>query len=61
MKKKNTGKKRINCLNCRHYYVTWDKNFPRGCKAMGFKTRYSPAGEVYRSSGLRCLSYSPKK
>ena len=31
------------CGDCKHYYVTWDKDFPYGCKAMGFKSRTYPA------------------
>ncbi len=61
LKSNRASENRINCLNCRHYYITWDRNFPRGCRALEFKTRFSPAVVVYRSSGMKCLYYSPKK
>ncbi|MDY6880781.1 MAG: uracil-DNA glycosylase [Thermodesulfobacteriota bacterium] len=49
------------CYKCEHYYVTWDKNFPHGCRAMMFKSRRLP-GMVVRSStpGTDCLSYKKK-
>jgi len=38
------------CCNCKHYHVTWDKDFPWRCKAMGFKSRTYPA-----QGGQGCL------
>ena len=29
---------RANCFRCKFFYVTWDNRFPRGCRAMGFKS-----------------------
>ncbi len=54
-------KKRINCNNCIHYYITWDKKFPRGCSAMKFKSKQMPSVLVYNSSGAPCLKFMPKK
>jgi len=51
----------INCNSCRHYYITWDRNFPYGCRAMGFKCRESPSEAVYKSSGIGCLLFEPKE
>ncbi len=48
------------CLDCRHYYVTWDKEFPYGCKAMGFKSRTAPCLVTKDASGLACLSFAAK-
>ena len=53
--------KKINCYNCLHYYVTWDKDFPMGCKALDFKTRYFPAQVVQRASGMHCYYFKSKK
>jgi len=53
-------KKEISCYKCKYFYITWDKNFPNGCKALGFKTAKNPAQVVYESSGMICLAYSPK-
>ncbi|MBN2329618.1 MAG: uracil-DNA glycosylase [Candidatus Omnitrophica bacterium] len=51
---------KANCRNCAHFYITWDKNFPYGCRIMGFKTRRLPCMTVYESSGMDCQSFQPK-
>ncbi|MEK3806810.1 uracil-DNA glycosylase [Bacillus sp. FSL H8-0547] len=51
----------INCLKCAHYYVTWDRQFPNGCRAFGFKSAARPSAEVKKSSGENCLKYTLKK
>jgi hypothetical protein len=48
------------CNSCIHYYITWDKKFPYGCKAMGFKTHEVPSLSVYKSSGTECLLFQSK-
>jgi hypothetical protein len=48
------------CGDCTHYYVTWDKDFPYGCKAMGFKSRTCPAQEVRNASGMDCQLFERK-
>ncbi|MEO5348810.1 MAG: hypothetical protein H7836_04105 [Magnetococcus sp. YQC-3] len=50
----------IDCRNCCHFQVTWDADFPRGCRAMGFKTSQWPWMEVLRSSGEPCLQFQEK-
>ncbi len=49
------------CRNCKHYYVTWDKYFPYGCRALDFKSKTLPAIAVRASSGMPCLSFAPKE
>ncbi len=51
---------RINCRNCKYYYITWDASMPYGCKAFGFKTRQIPSVVVYQSSGQACQGYEEK-
>jgi len=51
----------IFCKNCKYFYITWDKRFPYGCKALGFKSRALPAAEVRASSGAPCLYFVKKK
>jgi len=51
---------RINCLKCKHYYVTWDPNFPKGCRAYGFKSAAMPSMAVLSSSGKSCMSFEEK-
>jgi hypothetical protein len=57
---RNTAKsKYIDCHRCMHYYVTWDEDFPHGCRAMKFKGQQLPSALVYQSSGMSCLLYVP--
>lgn len=52
----------IDCHKCKHYYVTWEKDFPHGCKAMGFKSRQLPNIVVCTSTpGMECLSFRIKE
>ena len=50
----------IDCNQCRYYYITWDKTFPYGCKAIGFKSKQLPSVEVRASSGCDCLLFKKK-
>ena len=52
---------RIDCRICIYYFVTWNDQFPHGCRAMGFKSRRSPIDEVRSAmKGADCLLYRPK-
>ena len=51
---------KVNCMKCKHYYVTWDPSFPKGCKLYGFKTSRLPASLVYESTGKQCESYEER-
>jgi hypothetical protein len=51
---------KINCRTCKYFYVTWDRNFPNGCKAYGFKSQEFPSVFVYKSSGSACKGYVKK-
>jgi len=51
---------RIDCMKCRHYYVTWDPNYPKGCRAFGFKSHAMPSIAVRSSSGKPCMSFESK-
>lgn len=48
------------CIGCAYYYITWDKNFPNGCKGFGFKSKKIPFIEVKECSGQDCQMYMPK-
>ncbi|MEA2061181.1 MAG: uracil-DNA glycosylase [Thermodesulfobacteriota bacterium] len=52
--------KRINCHNCCHFYITWDPDFPCGCRAMGFKGKQLPSTTVLRSTGKPCMLFKKK-
>ncbi|RJQ65980.1 MAG: uracil-DNA glycosylase [Desulfobacteraceae bacterium] len=51
---------RIDCHRCSHYFVTWQREHPHGCKRMGFKSALLPSAEVYRASGTACLAFEFK-
>ena len=48
------------CIRCQNYYITWDKDFPHGCKAMGFKSHKIPYTVVREASGSECLAFVDK-
>ncbi len=41
-------------MRCRHFYVTWDRDHPRGCRAYGFKSQALPSAVVLQESGIPC-------
>lgn len=52
----------MDCYKCKYYYVTWNKNFPHGCKAMNFKSRKIPSIVVRDSSlGIDCILFEAKR
>ncbi|WP_438318953.1 uracil-DNA glycosylase [Sporosarcina sp. FA9] len=50
-----------NCFECQHFFVTWEQQNPRGCRAHGFKSRPLPSVIVKQSSGMDCLLFQQKK
>jgi hypothetical protein len=55
-----TRSESVHCRTCRHYYITWDRKFPHGCKAAGFRSAAMPHLEVFAASGRTCLLYEKK-
>jgi hypothetical protein len=54
-------KKKLNCHECKHYFITWDNKARYGCRFYNMKTKENPATVVYRNSGMQCQAFSPKK
>ncbi|QGG47230.1 Uracil-DNA glycosylase [Heliorestis convoluta] len=54
-------KKRINCLRCEHFYITWEDRHPRGCRLLNFKTAHMPSLVVFQSCGHPCTGFQEKK
>jgi len=54
-------KRNVDCRKCINFYITWDKKYPRGCRAMGFTCREMPSVIVYKASGAECLRFEEKK
>jgi hypothetical protein len=53
-------KEKIDCFRCKHFFITWDETFPRGCRALGFKSREMPFLLVHQASGMDCLKFEKK-
>ncbi len=51
---------RPDCLHCVHYFVTWEANQPRGCRAYEFKSLDLPSDVVFASSGQACQLFERK-
>ncbi len=49
------------CLHCKHYYVTWDPQAPRGCKAYNFKSSQVPSVVIKTESKKDCYLFDPKE
>jgi hypothetical protein len=58
MTKNNPNK--VDCFKCIYFKITWDKQKPYGCTAMGFKSKLLPSLEVYKNSGNKCLMFKKK-
>jgi hypothetical protein len=53
-------KEKVGCFQCKHFFITWDPKFPRGCRALGFKSKEMPYRMVYEASGMDCLKFEKK-
>ena len=50
-----------NCNKCEHFYVTYKKNFPYGCRAFGMISKNYPYSEIKKVSGTNCALFSSKE
>ncbi len=44
-----------------HFYVTYKKNFPYGCKAFGVISKNNPYLEIKKVSGTDCALFQKKQ
>ena len=51
----------INCFFCEHFYITYERRFPYGCRALGFKSVRMPSVDVYKSSDMDCALFERKE
>lgn len=54
------NKKYVNCLKCKHFFITWNTNFPRACSVFGFKGKNLPSQQVFNTTGKKCPSFEKK-
>ncbi len=59
--KKQAKEQAPNCLQCAYYHITWDVNFPHGCRAIGFKSKRRPQLDVLQNSGSSCLAFEQRQ
>jgi len=52
--------RKSDCMHCRHFFITWLGDFPRGCRAYGFRSPDLPSVVVQRESGVPCQLFSPR-
>ena len=57
---RNRAAERPDCLHCVHYFVTWETDRPRGCRAYEFKSVEVPSEVVLASSGEPCKLHERK-
>ena len=51
----------VDCNTCAHFFITWDKRFPYGCRAMSFMSSNLPNKDVLELEGRDCLIYRNKE
>lgn len=49
------------CRGCQHFGVSYDRDLPYVCRAMGFKSKTMPIWEVRSVVVHGCLAYQPRK
>ena len=54
------GGKEVQCNNCKYYYITWEIQFPYGCKLYGIKSKQVPSVIVSKSIGMPCNEFIEK-
>ena len=52
--------KGIGCNSCKYFYISWNKKYPYGCRAMGFMSSNLPSVAVLEIEGRDCLSFVEK-
>ena len=48
------------CHRCKHYYITWERRHPHGCRQWGFKSQLLPTLAVFQASGKDCQLFESK-
>jgi len=48
------------CRGCRFHYITYEEEWPYGCRAFEFKSKRLPSLVVEESSGEPCRAFEPR-
>lgn len=51
----------LTCKDCAHFFVTYDRYFPYGCRKMDFKSLRYPHFEVRETTGKPCQGWEARK
>ena len=51
---------RVSCTRCKHFYITWNKRRPYGCRRWNVIAAQHPCVAVLAASGMPCHLYEPK-
>jgi hypothetical protein len=51
----------INCLKCKHFFITFDELHPRGCRVFDLKTPNMPWVDVKKITGIICPAFEKSK
>lgn len=52
----------VNCMKCKHFYITHDPKIPRGCRVYQIQTQGIPSQIVKRANqGQECIGFKPKE
>lgn len=51
-----------NCNQCKHYFITFDQNAPKGCRAYQIKSKSLPSMVVKNANGgADCIGFEAKQ
>lgn len=51
-----------NCMQCKHFFITYDAKTPRGCKVYGIKSQQLPSMIIKNANGGQdCLGFEAKE
>ncbi|NBR39147.1 MAG: uracil-DNA glycosylase [Alphaproteobacteria bacterium] len=53
-----TPNRRVNCFNCIHHFITYEKPRPYGCRKFGFKGPRLPSMTVFEVTGTECAYFT---
>lgn len=54
------NQKIVNCHKCKHFHVTWDYSFPKGCRLFQIKSKDLPSKLIHKSTGSTCSYFEEK-
>ncbi len=50
-----------NCMDCKHFFVTWDQHSPKGCRLYQIKSKAMPSEIVKAAGSGDCQGFVLKK